>query len=685
MARNGIRPSIGGDDAKRGGRHMSYGRTDMPRRRGMHFASGSGDGGKADGKAGDERRDGHLEGETGDGVHVRFLTQDDEPRKPKDDGIDLSDDNASNTDESADARDNDDGSARNGRRRHPEGKLQSGSIFDQVQRDLAENANVHSGDGGVGVDDAGMTVPNGAPVRGDDKIGVINGNGVGGVGSGIGNAGKPNGSGSSSGNGDNGAKGDGKRRRIPFAAKCAIIAAVCVVAILGGIYGVGCWWFGQHLWGGTYVDGINVSGMTAQEAYDATSGNEWSLTVKDDSGDSTITADDIDLHADEVDFDKLLAEQDVTQWISHMNSSQRNDIDRGVTYDEDKLERFVQSLDCVSGDDRVDAKDATVEYDDEAQRYVVVKEQYGTKADEAKLLDIIKQSISTLDPVTVDVDELDIYAKPTVTADDEKLNQTANTLNKALGTVIHYTIDGIENAETVDAGLIHEWVSLGDDEGIAFDEDAMREWLAGIGKEYDTVGTTRTLERADGSGTYQVSGGTYGWITDEGAELENLKTYILSGEEQSVKFATKQKAKGPKGTNEIGDTYVEIDLGRQQLYYVKNGNIELQCNIISGNPNKGNDTPTGIYSFNAKERNQVLRGPKDPETGEYEWESTVDLWMPFIGNSVGCHDASWQSWGSWYSGAYKTVGSHGCVNLSHPSASQLYSLINVGDLVIVHN
>lgn len=678
MARNGIRPSIDGDETRRHGQHMAYGKTDMPRRRGMHFASGSGDGGKADGKAGDERRDGHLEGETGDGVHVRFLTQDDEPRKPKDDGIDLSDDNASDTDESADARDNDDGSARNGRRRHPEGKLQSGSIFDQVQRDLAENAKVHSGDGGVGVDDAGMTVPNGAPVRGSDKIGVINGNGVGG-------ATKPNGSGSSSGKGDKGAKGDGKRRRVPFAAKCAIIAAVCVVVILGGIYGVGCWWFGQHLWGGTYVDGINVSGMTAQEAYDATSGNEWSLTVKDDSGDATITADDIDLHADEVDFDKLLAEQDVTQWISHLNSSQRNDIDRGVTYDEGKLERFVQSLDCVSGEDRVDAKDATVEYDDETQRYVVIDEQYGTKADEAKLLDIIKQSISTLDPVTVDVDELDIYEKPTVTADDEKLNQTADTLNKALGTVIHYTIDGIENAETVDAGLIHEWVSLGDDEGIAFDEDAMREWLAGIGKEYDTVGTTRTLERADGSGTYQVSGGTYGWITDEGAELENLKSYILSGEEQSVEFATKQKAKGPKGTNEIGNTYVEIDLGRQQLYYVKDSNIELQCNIISGNPNKGNDTPTGIYSFNAKERNQVLRGPKDPETGEYEWESTVDLWMPFIGNSVGCHDARWQSWGSWYPEAYRSVGSHGCVNLSHPTAAQLYSLINVGDLVIVHN
>ena len=674
---------------------MAYGKTDMPHRRGLHFAGGGGNGDASSEKRDDEHNAGHLEGETGDGVHVRFLTQDDAPKQPKDDGIDLSSDDAAADDASVDVTansDDSDSARRKGRKRHPEGQLKSGSIFDQVQRDLAENAKSHDGGNrAAGVDAAGMTVPNGAPVGSGDKIGVISGGnwlvgaGTGAVGMRDTSNDKGDGKREPDGSGASGSDGNKKKRRVPFAAKCAISTAVCVVAILGGIYGFGCWWFGQHLWSGTYVDGINVSGMTAQEAYEATSGNEWSLTVQDDSSDSTITADDIDLHADEVDFDKLLAEQDVTQWISHLNSSQRNDIDRGVTYDEDKLEQFVKSLDCVSGEDRVDAKDATVEYDDETQRYVIVKEQYGTKADEAKLLDIIKQSISTLDPVTVDVDELDIYAKPTVTADDEKLNQTADTLNKALGTVIHYTIDGIENAETVDAELIHEWVSLGDDGGIAFDEDAMREWLAGIGKEYDTVGTTKTLERADGSGTYQVSGGTYGWITDESTELENLKSYILSSEEQSVEFATKQKAKGPKGTNEIGDTYVEIDLGRQQLYYVKNGNIELQCNIISGNPNKGNDTPTGIYSFNAKERNQVLRGPKDPETGEYEWESTVDLWMPFIGNSVGCHDASWQSWGSWYSGAYKTVGSHGCVNLSHPSASQLYSMINVGDLVIVHN
>ena len=671
---------------------MAYGKTDMPHRRGLHFAGGGGNGDASSEKRDDEHNAGHLEGETGDGVHVRFLTQDDAPKQPKDDGIDLSSDDAAADDASVDVTansDDSDSARRKGRKRHPEGQLKSGSIFDQVQRDLAENAKSHDGGNrAAGVDAAGMTVPNGAPVGSGDKIGVISGGnwlvgaGTGAVGMRDTSNDKGDGKREPDGSGASGSDGNKKKRRVPFAAKCAISTAVCVVAILGGIYGFGCWWFGQHLWSGTYVDGINVSGMTAQEAYEATSGNEWSLTVQDDSSDSTITADDIDLHADEVDFDKLLAEQDVTQWISHLNSSQRNDIDRGVTYDEDKLEQFVKSLDCVSGEDRVDAKDATVEYDDETQRYVIVKEQYGTKADEKKLLDIIKQSISTLDPVTVDVDELDIYEKPTVTSDDEKLNQTADTLNKALGTVIHYTIDGIENAETVDAGLIHEWVSLGDDEGIAFDEDAMRKWLAGIGKEYDTVGTTRTLERADGSGTYQVSGGTYGWITDESTELENLKTYILSGEEQSVEFATKQKAKGPKG-NEVGNTYIEADLGRQQVYYVKDGKIVWQANCISGAP--GHDTITGIYSVFKKSTNETLRGPKDPVTGEYEWESEVSYWMEWA-PAYGLHDASWQAWGAWSPTAYKNgAGSHGCINLQISKASTLYSLIDKGTVVIVHN
>lgn len=78
------------------------------------------------------------------------------------------------------------------------------------------------------------------------------------------------------------------------------------------------------------------------------------------------------------------------------------------------------------------------------------------------------------------------------------------------------------------------------------------------------------------------------------------------------------------------------------------------------------------------------RGPKK-EDGKYEWESEVQYWMPFVGNLVGLHDASWQP-SSVFSNpdAYKTYGSHGCVNLPTDKAAEIYGIIQNGDPVIVH-
>ena len=54
-------------------------------------------------------------------------------------------------------------------------------------------------------------------------------------------------------------------------------------------------------------------------------------------------------------------------------------------------------------------------------------------------------------------------------------------------------------------------------------------------------------------------------------------------------------------------------------------------------------------------------------------------------NLVGLHDASWQP-SSVFSNpdAYKTYGSHGCVNLPTDKAAEIYGIIQNGDPVIVH-
>lgn len=58
-------------------------------------------------------------------------------------------------------------------------------------------------------------------------------------------------------------------------------------------------------------------------------------------------------------------------------------------------------------------------------------------------------------------------------------------------------------------------------------------------------------------------------------------------------------------------------------------------------------------------------------------------WMPFVGNSVGLHDADWRS--KFGSNIYEYNGSHGCVNLPPDKAAELAGLINVGTVVVVHN
>ena len=477
----------------------------------------------------------------------------------------------------------------------------------------------------------------------------------------------------------------GKTHRFPLAAKVLVGVILALVVIATAAYGIGFAYYGDHLMPHTYVDDMDVSNMTASDASGMGRTSRWYVTITDAGETMTIDSKDIDFQAKEIPFDEIIASQDRLSWPLYAVGSKQEHIEREISYDRDKLDALVSELNCVSGDGRTESQDATAEYDEESGRYVVKKEVIGDKVDKDKLLDEIEARIVDFEPVAIDISELDVYCDPpNVTSDDETLNEQVDKLNHCLDTVIHYTIDGVEDAETVDASLIHEWVSLDENEEIALDEDAMRKWLSEIGKKYDTVGTMRTFTRSDGSRTYEVSGGDYGWITDEATELGKLKGYVLSGDEQSVEFSTKQSARGAKG-DELGDTYLEIDLGRQRVYYVKDGNLVFQTNCITGNPNNGNSTPTGVYDLNAKQNNQILRGPKDPSTGEYKWESEVKNWMPFIGNSVGCHDADWQSWGAWTASRYLSVGSHGCVNLSPSAANELFNLINVGDPVVVHN
>ena len=118
---------------------------------------------------------------------------------------------------------------------------------------------------------------------------------------------------------------------------------------------------------------------------------------------------------------------------------------------------------------------------------------------------------------------------------------------------------------------------------------------------------------------------------------------------------------------DIGASYVEIDMGNQHLYLYMNGELILESDFVSGNISRGYGTPAGVFGLTYKERNATL-------TGE-NYASHVDYWMPFNGG-IGLHDASWRS--KFGGTLYQTGGSHGCINLPPQKAPALYDLVYKG-------
>ncbi|MCR5557872.1 MAG: L,D-transpeptidase [Butyrivibrio sp.] len=133
------------------------------------------------------------------------------------------------------------------------------------------------------------------------------------------------------------------------------------------------------------------------------------------------------------------------------------------------------------------------------------------------------------------------------------------------------------------------------------------------------------------------------------------------------------QAANPGGAVQMPDTYVDVDIANQILIYYQQGDAVLVSEVVTGNEAKGNGTPVGVFFIDTKVPGKYLVGP--------DWNVWVDRWMKFTG-AVGIHDASWRS--NFGGDIYKYNGSHGCVNLPHDVALNLYDMVDIGTMVVVH-
>ena len=164
-----------------------------------------------------------------------------------------------------------------------------------------------------------------------------------------------------------------------------------------------------------------------------------------------------------------------------------------------------------------------------------------------------------------------------------------------------------------------------------------------------------------------VSYYTYGHTLDKDRELEFLKKCI--NDRTSVSNRTPYIT----GYDNIGNTYLEVSIKDQHLWYYIDGVMFMDSDVVTGTKGR-NDTPTGVFYISECIDGKYLRGA--------DYVTWVDKWMRITNRGHGFHDASWRS--QFGSDIYTYDGSHGCINLPKEFAYRLFEHVTVGLPVIIY-
>ena len=471
---------------------------------------------------------------------------------------------------------------------------------------------------------------------------------------------------------------------------CGIVVLVLLIVYLAGML-----YYNDKFLNGTMVNGSDVGGMTLQKANDQLSkkvnGQSLKLIFNDGQSEVLQSAQLGVSYNKDNSLNQLMKNQNKWAWFIGFFKNEKNTLTDLIQISDENLTNGIASMEHAKEENQIAPTDAYIQYKDGS--FSIIEETLGSKFNIEELVKNIKVALSE-GKQQLDVTKANGYVKPQVYKDDQDLNNQLKAANEyCLSTITYTTPKGKEIA--LDGSTLITWLSKQDDGSYtkdgadyyierAKDESVFKEKLTAFVKElasqYNSIGATRTFTGKDGQ-SHTVSGGTYGFRVSTDSEVSALLKMINENKSENNRIPehTGQLPSGENGG--LGTTYLEINITKQHLWFVKDGSVVLESDFVSGKESDPTRlTPSGTYYIYNKERNRVLRGTKQPN-GKYEYESPVSYWMPF-NKGIGLHDASWRS--TFGRDIYINSGSHGCINLPTGFAGSLYSQIYVNLPVVVY-
>lgn len=460
-----------------------------------------------------------------------------------------------------------------------------------------------------------------------------------------------------------------KKRIIFFVA--AVMAGV--IAAAAGIYIYLGRQYRTVFFPNTTINGLDASGKTVEQVKEMIqSGMEgYVLTLEGrDGGSWQIAGEAIGLHSEyDGALEALLADQNPLEWGFRYREGTTETISAMIAFNRELLEDKLRNLGCMDEAKVRGPENAYLSEYIEGTGYEIIPEAQGNRLIFDRVLEGAQEAIINLCPV-LSLEELDAYEKPEITSESPELTAKADTWNRYVGVTVNYQFG--DAVERLDGDIIHTWLSENEYGNIVLDEEQVSAYVKGLVDRYNTAYKEKQLKTSYGP-TVTISRGNYGWRINQTAEAAALSEIIRSGTGQTREPIYSQMA-ASHGNHDYGDTYVEINLTAQHLFFYKDGTLLVESDFVSGNEAKGWSTPSGAYPLTYKQRNATLKGEG--------YTTPVSYWMPFNGG-IGMHDAGWRS--SFGGTIYQTGGSHGCINLPPEKAKIIYENISSGMPVLCYH
>ncbi|MBK5239648.1 peptidoglycan binding domain-containing protein [Clostridium sp.] len=429
-------------------------------------------------------------------------------------------------------------------------------------------------------------------------------------------------------------------------------------------------YFNTHFYFGSKINNINAFGKTVDQLDKslALKCESYTLELIERNGvTEQIKSADIGLKYNAKEkIQDLKDKQQSFRWIFSLFNTKTSKIDGTLTYDEKLLKERFDKLSCFDSKKIIEPKNPSFKYSNKV--YVIVNEVIGTKVNNKPFYVNVVNAI--LDgEATINLDKENYYINPKYTSSSKEVIDTKILLNKYIASKVTYTFTG--GKEVLDGSIIHDWIKVDETLAISFDETKMKNYLAKVDDNYDTYGKQREFATSYGT-TIKTSGGDYGWLVDRKGEVADLIMTIKAGQTLAKEPHYLQTAITHE-INDIGDTYVEINLTKQHMWFYKKGKLITDGDVVTGNVSRKFQTPVGVYSILYKERNATLNGEG--------YSTPVAVFMPFIGG-IGIHDAIWKK--TFGGNIYLTRGSHGCINSPPALAQKIFDNIDAGTPVVCY-